>query len=77
VNVIAQRVVRMKAERLRRGWTQIDLAYHSRVHPAEISRFETGIARPYPGQARRLAAALCLEPSQLLEDEGPDVVSLK
>ncbi|NOT26097.1 MAG: helix-turn-helix transcriptional regulator [Acidobacteria bacterium] len=70
-------MIRLKAERLRRGWTQIDLAYHSRVHPAEISRFETRIARPYPGQARRLAAVLCLEPSQLLENEVPDEVSPK
>lgn len=69
MDVVAQPpLTRLKAERLRRGWTQIDLAYHSRVQPAEISRFETGIARPYPGQARRLAAALELEPGQLLEE---------
>ena len=67
MNVIAQRMIRLKAERLRRGWTQIDLAYHSRVHPAEISRFETGNARPYPSQARRLAAALEIDPEALLQ----------
>ena len=67
MNVVAQRMIRLKAERLRRGWTQIDLAYHSRVHPAEISRFETGNARPYPGQARRLAAALEIDPEALLQ----------
>ena len=68
VDVVAQPMIRLKAERLRRGWTQIDLAFRSRVQPAEISRFENGNAKPYPGQAKRLAAALGLEPRQLLEE---------
>ena len=57
----------MKAERVRRGWTQTDLAYHARVQPAEISRIERGQARPYPRQATRLARALKLTPDELLE----------
>ena len=68
MDVVAQPMIRLKAERLRRGWTQIDLAYHARVQPAEISRFETGNARPYPRQAQRLAATLGLDPGELLQE---------
>lgn len=60
-------MLKIKSERLRRGWTQTDLAYHSRVQPAEISRIERGQARPYPGQAARLAKALKLSPDELLQ----------
>ena len=60
-------MLRLKAERLKRGWTQNVLAYHARVQPAEISRFERGHARPYPGQAERLARALELTPDSLLD----------
>ena len=51
-------MLRVKAERLRRNWTQTDLGYHARITPAEISRIETGRLRPYPGQAERLARVL-------------------
>lgn len=60
-------MTRMKAQRLQRGWTQTDLAFHSRVQPAEISRIERGQARPYPKQAARLAQALGLTEGELLE----------
>src|SRR5262245_32384853 len=49
-------MTRMEFERRRRGWTQIDLAFHSRVTNSEISRYERGQARPYPNQATRLAS---------------------
>jgi transcriptional regulator with XRE-family HTH domain len=55
----------IREERQRRGWTQIDLAYHSRVNPAEISRIENGKLKPSPGQIERLARALGVRPDQL------------
>jgi transcriptional regulator with XRE-family HTH domain len=58
----------MKAERLRRGWTQTDLAYRSKVAISEISRFETQRAKPYPAQERRLSKILQLDPSTLLDE---------
>ena len=64
-------MLRLKAERLRRGWTQTDLAYHARVQPAEISRIERGNARPYPAQAERLARVLGLAITELIEVEEP------
>ncbi len=58
-------LTRMKAERLRRHWTQTDLAYHSRMSPSDISRIENGLLIPYPGYAERLAKALGLSPEEL------------
>ena len=58
-------VTRMKVERLRRQWTQTDLAYHARMSPSDISRIENGLLIPYPGYAERLAKALGLSPEEL------------
>jgi len=60
-------MLKLKAERIRKGWTQLDLACHARVQPAEISRFERGQAKPYQGQATRLAEVLGLAKDELLE----------
>jgi transcriptional regulator with XRE-family HTH domain len=60
-------MLNLKAGRLRRGWTQTDLAYFARMTAAEISRIETGRLRPYPRQAERLARVLGLPPEQLVE----------
>jgi transcriptional regulator with XRE-family HTH domain len=60
-------MLRMKAERLRRGWSQLDVAFHARIQPSELSRLERGLAVPYQGQAQRLAAVFELTPAQLVE----------
>ncbi len=60
-------MTRLKAERLKRGWSQQDLGFHARVPVADISRIERGWMRPYPGYAARLAAALNLKPEELSE----------
>ena len=60
-------ILRVKAERLNRGWTQTNLAHFTQMSPADISRIESGRMVPYPGHARRLARALNLEPAELLE----------
>lgn len=48
----------IRALRLQRGWTGVELARRSRIHPADISRFERGRMVPYAPQARRLARTL-------------------
>lgn len=66
----------MKLERLRRGWTQTDLAARAgKLSSADISRFEHGRSKPYPGQALRLGAALELPPDELLEPIAEQVAS--
>ena len=58
---------KLKAARTARRLTQVDLAFHSRVAPADISKFENGMARPYPAQAQRIAEVLGLAVTELLE----------
>ncbi len=60
-------ILRVKAERLNRGWTRTELAYFARMSSADVSRIESGRMVPYPGHAQRLARVLGLEPFQLLE----------
>jgi len=62
-------MLRIKAERLRRGWTQLQLAVLTRLQTTEISRIENGRFRPYPGQMLRLCNALELTPEELLEED--------
>jgi transcriptional regulator with XRE-family HTH domain len=57
--------MRIREERQRLGWTQTDLAYHSRVSNAEISRIESGRLKPSLGQLERLARALGVRPEEI------------
>jgi transcriptional regulator with XRE-family HTH domain len=59
-------MLKVKAERLRRHWTQTTLGYHAKLSASEVSRIESGRTRPYPRQAARLARALDLDPAELL-----------
>lgn len=61
-------ILRIKSERLSRGWTQTELAYFARMSSADVSRIESGRMVPYPGHAQRLARVLGLDPSELLEE---------
>lgn len=51
--------------RVQRGLSQAALARRARVHPADVSRWESGHAIPYRGQVRRLARALGVRPEEL------------
>jgi len=62
-----RRFLRIKAERLKRGWTQTELAYFARMSSADVSRIESGRMVPYRGHALRLARVLDLQASELLE----------
>jgi transcriptional regulator with XRE-family HTH domain len=59
-------VLRIRYERLRRGFGQVDLAFHARMQPADISRIETGRLKPYPSQLARLSSVLGVKPDALL-----------
>jgi transcriptional regulator with XRE-family HTH domain len=66
-------MTKLQAERIRRQLTQTELAYHAKLSASEVSRFETGMARPYPVQAARLAAVLDMPADALLDDAGSTV----
>jgi transcriptional regulator with XRE-family HTH domain len=56
----------IKEERTQRGWTQVDLSYHSRVPASEISKIECGRLKPSPGQIERIAHALGVPPEKII-----------
>jgi len=60
-------VLRIKAERLRRDWSQTILAARADVSASDISRIESGRFLPYPKQAKRIADALDLRVDELLQ----------
>ena len=57
---------RIRAERLRRKWTQPDLGAKAGLSASDVSRIETRRLVPYPEQAKQLAKALHLQPDELL-----------
>ena len=64
---------KLVAIRERRMWTQVRLAEEAGVSPTTVSGIENGrISRPHFGTLRKLAAALGVEPQELVS--GPDVV---
>ena len=64
-------MTRLKFARLQRGWTQVALAFYSKVPVAEISRIEGGrVSKPYAGHVQRLSEVLGLEPDALLDEVG-------
>jgi ribosome-binding protein aMBF1 (putative translation factor) len=63
---LERKLLKIRRERRRRGWTQVDLAYHARVPVSEVSRCEMGYGT-YPSYAERLADVLGLRPEELGE----------
>jgi transcriptional regulator with XRE-family HTH domain len=61
-------LLRIRAERQRRGWRQLDLAFRADVPLSELSRIETGQTKPYPAYRDRLAKALGLKPDELTQE---------
>jgi transcriptional regulator with XRE-family HTH domain len=60
---------RVRAERLARGWTQAELARHSGVSQATLSRIEEGhVASPRLPVLQKLAAALRITIDSLAEE---------
>lgn len=60
---------KLRRLRLGKGWTQIQLAERARISPDTIVRWEGGKGqKPHPSALTKLAAALNVEPADLLED---------
>jgi transcriptional regulator with XRE-family HTH domain len=58
---------RIRKLRRARGWRQIDLAAHSRVHEVHISDLERGSREPGLRTLRKIASALDTTLSDLLK----------
>jgi transcriptional regulator with XRE-family HTH domain len=65
VKVDVQKLQKLRSRRL---WLIGDLAERSGVHRNTISKLENGRGGAYPETIRKLAKALDVEPTDLLED---------
>jgi len=64
--------IRLREARLRKVLTQEELAQRSGVAEATISRIESGQQEARISTVRKLAAALGIEPSELVDQEPRD-----
>ena len=63
----------LKSERVRRGWSQAELARRAYLNPNTISQIENERFHPYPVQLRKIARALGVPDARahrLLEDDS-------
>jgi ribosome-binding protein aMBF1 (putative translation factor) len=67
-------MLRIRFERLKRGWTLQTLGFHAQIQATDISKIERGLLKPYPGQAQRLAEALGVRREELLDQVEDKVV---
>jgi transcriptional regulator with XRE-family HTH domain len=56
---------RLRLQRLRRAFTQLELAQKAGVDQVTIVRLENGVTAPRPSTIRKLARALGMTPLQL------------
>jgi transcriptional regulator with XRE-family HTH domain len=63
------KLTRLRTVRERAALTQRELAAKASVTYVQISRIERGEAEPYPSTVRKLATALGVAPSDLMEPE--------
>ena len=68
-------MTRMKAERIRRGWSQQVLAVRAGVGIADISRIENGRFVPYAVQAQKIASVLGIRTDELLQPATLEVAA--
>ena len=68
----------LKFERMRRGWSQAELARRANLNPATVGQIEAERWRPYPAQLAKLARALGVpeaDASILLHEDGTDAAA--
>jgi transcriptional regulator with XRE-family HTH domain len=66
---------RLKGERLRKGWSQRDLARETGVNADTISGIETGQHEPRPSTLRKLAKGLNIEVADFFQEPTRPKVS--
>lgn len=64
---------RVRAERIRRGWSQTRLSMLTGIASPDISAVERGTRYAHPGWRRRIAAAFKLPEAALFSDAAEEI----
>ncbi len=59
---------RLTVEREKRGWTKTELAFRSKIHPADIGKLEAGKTYLWKPWAEKLEAVFQMSGDELLKD---------
>ena len=70
-------MLRLTMERLKRGWTKTELAFESRIHPADIGKMESGKAFAYRPHREKLEAVFCIPADELFQEVPEDATGGK
>jgi transcriptional regulator with XRE-family HTH domain len=62
------RVLRLRAERVRRGWSLTRVTMQTGIASADLSALERGLRPAHPGWRRRLAKAFKLPEAELFAE---------
>ncbi|MDP1568954.1 MAG: helix-turn-helix transcriptional regulator [Vicinamibacterales bacterium] len=68
-------MLKLRTERLRRGWSQTQVTLRTGITPADLSMIERGLRPAYPGWRRRLSEAFAL-PEDYLFAEDTDALEV-
>jgi ribosome-binding protein aMBF1 (putative translation factor) len=55
-------------ERQKRKMTQVDLSYTLKIHPSQLSKIESGRAKPYEPNEKKLEEFFNMSIEELLEE---------
>ncbi|HEV2126346.1 MAG TPA: helix-turn-helix transcriptional regulator [Chloroflexota bacterium] len=68
------KLARLRAVRERKPMTQEELAKAAGINRVTIAKIESGRVEPYPATVRKIAAALDVQPFELMGPEEEDEV---
>jgi len=61
-------VTKLRSERVRRGWSLLEVARRTGITPGDVSMVERGLRPAFPGWRRRLARAFQMSEQALFGD---------
>ena len=61
-------MLRLRAERIQRGWSLMDVAVKCRIDPAALSKIERGVWPTGPEWRRRIAEAFGMPEEELFRE---------
>lgn len=61
-------MLRLTVERVKRGWTKVELGRQARINPVDIGRIENGWVKAFPAWQSRLSETLGVPAEELFKE---------